>query len=105
MTMNPVSWCAYDPSKDRIVLTVHVQPNARSSAVAGVHGEALKVRIAAPAVDNKANAALIEFFRDRLDLRASQIGIRHGTRGRRKQIEIAADAGFVPEVLRRLAPP
>ena len=103
--MNPASWCAYDATRGRIVLTVHVQPNARSSAIAGVHGEALKVRIAAPAVDDKANAALLEFLRVRLELRASQLGIRRGARGRRKQVEIAAEAGFLPEILRRLAVP
>ena len=102
--MNTAAWYAYDSTTGRIVLTLHVQPNARASAVAGVHGDALKVRIAAPAVDNKANAALIEFLRERLDLRASQIGIRHGVRGRRKQIEITVSAGFVPELVRRLAP-
>ena len=97
-----VGWCAYDPKAGRIVLTVYVQPNARSSAIAGVHGDALKIRIAAPAVDNKANAALLEFLCDRLDLRASQVAIRHGARGRRKQIEIAAGPGFLADVLRHL---
>ena len=97
-----VDWCTYDPKAGRVVLTVHVQPNARSSAVVGEHGDALKIRVAAPAVDNKANAALVKFLCGRLELRASQVAIRHGARGRRKQIEIAAGPAGLPDLLRRL---
>jgi uncharacterized protein (TIGR00251 family) len=103
--VDAAGWCTYDPKTGRIVLTVHVQPNARSSAIAGMYGDALKIRIAAPAVDNKANAALLEFVCDRLGLGAAQVAIRHGARGRRKQVEIAAGPGFLPNVLRRLTSP
>lgn len=90
------AWHRFDPDARRLTITVHVQPNASASAVAGLHGDALKIRIAAPAVDNKANAALIDFLCQALKLRASRIGIRHGARGRRKIIEIAeADASLV----------
>lgn len=90
------AWHRFDPDARRLTLTVHVQPNARASAVAGFHGDALKIRIAAPAVDNKANAALLDFLRDLLKLPASRIGIRHGAHGRRKIIEITeADASLL----------
>jgi uncharacterized protein (TIGR00251 family) len=53
-----------------IVLTVHLQPGAKRSEVAGEHGDALKIRLAAPAVDGRANAALLEFVAQRLGLAA-----------------------------------
>ena len=87
------AWCRFDPGAGRLTLNVHVQPNARTSGFAGLHGDALKVRIAAPAVDDKANAALIDFLHRYLKLPSSLISIRHGARGRRKVVEIAdADA-------------
>ena len=90
------AWHRFDPAARRLTLTVHVQPNAAASAVAGFHGDALKIRIAAPAVDHKANAALVDFLRGLLKLPASRIGIRHGAHGRRKIIEIAdADASLL----------
>lgn len=82
-------WCRLDPDSGRLTLTVHVQPNARTSGIAGVHGDAIKIRVAAPAVDNQANAALLDFLHHLLRLPASHITLRHGARGRRKVVEIA----------------
>jgi uncharacterized protein len=82
------SWYRFDPAQQRLTLTLHIQPNARATAVAGTHGDALKIRIAAPAVDDKANAALLDFLRRWLKLSAANIKIRHGARGRRKIVEI-----------------
>ncbi|MBI2295167.1 MAG: DUF167 domain-containing protein [Betaproteobacteria bacterium] len=93
-----MSWHRYDPARRHLILTLHVQPNARRNEVAGPHGDALKVRIAAPAVDNQANAALIEFLAERLGVPRSRIAIRHGTTGRRKIVEIAGG----PETLGQL---
>ena len=45
-----------------IELTLHVQPGARRTEVAGMYGDALKVRLAAPPVDGKANEALVRFL-------------------------------------------
>ena len=81
-------WCRFDPGSGRLTLNIHVQPNARTSGFAGLHGDALKIRIAAPAVDDKANAALIDYLHRFLGLPASLITIRHGARGRRKVVEI-----------------
>jgi uncharacterized protein len=81
-------WYRFDPAQRRLTLTLHIQPNARVTAVAGRHGDALKIRIAAPAVDDKANAALIRFLREWFRLPAGSIKIRHGARGRRKIVEL-----------------
>jgi hypothetical protein len=88
VTSDP-KWLRYDDAARRLSLTLHAQPNAKRSAITGLHGDALKVRIAAPAVDNKANAALIEFLRETLEVPRSAITIRQGATGRRKIVEIA----------------
>ena len=82
-------WQRYDPAARRLTLTLHIQPGARSTAFAGTHGDALKVRIAAPAVDNQANAALIEFLGEMLAIPKSAIAIRRGATARRKIVDIA----------------
>jgi len=83
-----MSWYRLDPAQRRVTLTLHIQPNARVTAVAGRHGDALKIRIAAPALDNKANAALIDFLHQWFKLPSSRIRIKQGTRGRRKIVEL-----------------
>lgn len=97
-----------DAARACVSLTVHVQPGARNSAVAGLHGDALKIRIAAPAVDNKANAALLAFLSTCIGVRQSDMRIRHGHNGRRKTLEIAdADAQVASrlhELLKALNP-
>lgn len=85
------AWYRHDRAAGALVVNLHVQPNARSSGFAGLHGDALRVRIAAPAVDDKANAALLEFLRRELALPARCVEIRHGLHGRRKVVAIASD--------------
>ena len=82
------SWLSYDAASRRILLTVRIQPNARRDEIVGLYGDALKIKVAAPAVENKANAALVEFLGETLDVPRSAIAIRHGVTGRRKVLEI-----------------
>jgi uncharacterized protein (TIGR00251 family) len=72
----------------KLILKLHVQPAARKSEIVGRHGDALKVRVAAPAADNKANAALIELLSASLGVPRSAVVIRHGAAGRRKVVEV-----------------
>jgi uncharacterized protein (TIGR00251 family) len=94
------SWYRYDTAERRLVLSLHIQPGARKSGVAGPHGDALKIRIAAPAVDNQANAALIDFLSDALDIPRSAIAIRRGAASRRKAVEIAGGPDLVNRLTR-----
>ena len=91
-----------DPGQRCVTLTLHIQPNARVSAVVGRHGDALKLKIAAPAVDDKANAALIRFLHDWLELPVNQIRIKHGARGRRKTVEIDNPGATLPTLIARI---
>ena len=70
-------------------LTLHVQPGAKKTEIMGIHGDALKIRLSAPPVDGKANAALIEFVAARLGLAKSAIRLISGQTSRRKILEIA----------------
>ena len=74
----------------RTTLTLHIQPGAKKTEVAGKHGDALKIRLAAPPVDGKANAALINFVADRLGLAKSAVSLKSGQTSRRKVLEITA---------------
>ncbi len=95
-----VAWYRHDAAGHLLLVNIHVQPNAKVSGVAGLHGDALRVRVAAPAVDNKANGALLDFLRRELDLPARALEIRRGTHGRRKLVAIASDE---PRLIAKLA--
>ena len=69
-------------------LSLHVQPGAKKSEGAGLHGEALKIRLAAPPVDGKANEALLRFLAQRLAIPRQQISLKSGQTSRQKVIEI-----------------
>jgi uncharacterized protein (TIGR00251 family) len=70
-------------------------PTRVKATSGGLCGGALKVRIAAPAVDNKANAQLIGFLSETLGVPKAAIAIRHGIAGRRKVVGIAGGAELV----------
>jgi uncharacterized protein (TIGR00251 family) len=67
---------------------VKVQPNASKTCAGGREGEHLKIRLAAPPVDGKANEALVEFLARRLSIPKSCVEIRSGFSSRRKVIHV-----------------
>lgn len=71
-----------------MILDVHVQPGARRSEFAGRHGERIKIRLAAPAIDNQANEALIEFLAAHYRVPRRNVKIASGLRSRRKRVVI-----------------
>ena len=81
--------------REGLSLTLHIQPGAKKTEVAGPHGDALKIRLAAPPVDGKANAALIEFLADRLGVAKSTVVLKSGQASRRKVVEVVASEAFV----------
>lgn len=77
-----------------LVLALHVQPGAKRTEVAGIHGEALKIRLAAPPVDGKANACLVEFIAATLGVAKHRVSLVAGQTSRTKKIAVAGlDAG------------
>jgi uncharacterized protein (TIGR00251 family) len=88
-------WHRYQAGTARLTLQIHAQPNAKTTGAAGLHGNALKVRIAAPAVDDKANAMLLAWLAAALQLPRNELKIRSGATSRRKVVEIQpADAAI-----------
>jgi uncharacterized protein (TIGR00251 family) len=69
-------------------ISVYVQPRASKTGVVGMHGDAWKIRVAAPPVDNAANAELIEFLASRMSVPKRSVRITAGETGRRKIVEI-----------------
>jgi uncharacterized protein (TIGR00251 family) len=72
----------------RVRFSVHVQPRASRSEIVGLHGGALKVRVAAPPVDGAANEALVDFFSSLFAVGRRAVRILAGTHSRSKIVEI-----------------
>jgi uncharacterized protein (TIGR00251 family) len=82
-------WSAHDTG---ITIRLRVTPGARRSEVIDVSGDRLRVRIAAPAVEGKANAELQRFLARLFGVRRSAVSVVSGTRSRDKTISIAGVA-------------
>ncbi len=85
-----------------MIIHVRVIPRASQNAIQGELGDALKIRLQAPPVDGKANAALLAFLAEKLDVTESRLQLLHGSTGRNKTILLA---GFdLAEVRGKLLP-
>jgi len=80
------------------ILRVHIVPNAKVDSVAGEHAGAIKIKLRAPAIEGKANAALIRFLAGQLKLPRNAIVLERGQKSRDKVIRIH---GLTEENLRR----
>ncbi len=93
-------------SGEDMVLSLHVQPGAKRTEVAGRHGDALKLRLAAPPVEGRANECLIAFLAGRLGIPRSRVTIEAGETSRAKRVRVAgARADAVAAVLLTATPP
>jgi uncharacterized protein (TIGR00251 family) len=81
-------------------LRFHIVPNAKIDRVMGEHGGAIKIKLRAPAVEGKANAALRSFLSKELKIAERRIVLEHGHKSREKIIRI--DGLSDGEVLSRL---
>jgi uncharacterized protein (TIGR00251 family) len=73
---------------DGVTLSVHVQPNARRTEIVGRHGDAIKIRVAAPPRDDRANEALVAFAAEVFGVRTGAVSIRSGGSSRHKRLQI-----------------
>ncbi len=69
-------------------LVVHVVPRAKVTEVAGRHGDAIRIRLAAPPVDGAANVELVRFLAERLDVSRGAVAIVRGATARRKTVAV-----------------
>jgi uncharacterized protein len=88
----------YDETAEGVVLHVHVQPGAGRSAVVGRHGDALKVRVAAPPVEGRANEATRVLLADALGLASGDVELTSGDSSRAKRFRLR---GLEPEEAER----
>lgn len=88
-------------TSDGMVLNIRVVPRASKTEVQGVFGDMLKIRLQAPPVDGKANAALVEFLADTLGIAKSSVVLLSGETGRAKRVLIR---GLDEAAIRRLWP-
>jgi len=77
-------------SGDTVRLVLHVQPGARKTEVAGEHGDCLKIRLAAPPVDGKANAVLLAWLADCFGVGKRAVVLQSGDKSRHKVVVVAS---------------
>ncbi len=82
-----MSWYRYDDANN-LILNLYIQPGAKNTIVAGVHGDALKIKLAAAPVEGKANAVLARFLAKYFDVPVCQVILRQGDMSRHKVIVI-----------------
>ena len=82
--MAPPSWLTV--KNQDVIIDIHAQPGAKRSAVVGEHGGRLKIAIASPPIDGKANSALITFLAKTLGVSKSSVSILSGETSRQKRL-------------------
>jgi uncharacterized protein len=78
----------YASKGDCITLMLHVQPGAKQTTVAGLHGDALKIRLAAPPIEGRANDALLRFIADTFKVPLRNVELKQGGQSRHKRVEV-----------------
>lgn len=81
-----------------LILECHLQPGARSEGFAGLHADRLKIRIAAPPVEGKANERLLAFLAAVFGVPKAQVSLLQGTSSRQKRVAIADPARLPAEL-------
>jgi uncharacterized protein (TIGR00251 family) len=99
--MSAGRWPCLRAQAEGCVLDVSVVPNAKRTAIDGLHDGALRVRLAAPPVDGKANQCLVDWVADQLGCPKRSITLLRGQTSRRKQLRIDLPAAVVEAWLAR----
>jgi uncharacterized protein (TIGR00251 family) len=72
-----------------VAFYVQVQPRANRDAIEGEYADALKIRLTAPPVDDRANEALVRLLAERLNVPRAAVRIVAGEKSRRKRVVVA----------------
>lgn len=75
-------------ANEKIILQIYVQPNASRTEIIGIHDQALKVRVAAPAVEDKANTVLCDFLAKEFAVPKKNVEVTRGHTSRNKTVVI-----------------
>ena len=88
----------YRASEGVVTLTLHVQPGAKKSEITGLHGAALKLKLAAPPVEGRANEALLKFIARLFEVPVRHVELRQGEQSRHKVVAVTGSR-IEPEAL------
>ena len=81
-----------------LVIELRVQPRAHRSEFAGLHGGRLRIRLQAPPVDGRANAALVELLAEAFAVTRAQVLVESGLASRDKRVRILAAPQIPPPI-------
>jgi len=84
MNLSDINKKAVRTSQEGLSIDCWIQPKSSKSCFAGIHGDSLKIKIAAPPEDGRANEELCRFLGKALGIPKSSVEIRSGTSSRRK---------------------
>lgn len=82
----------YRRNADVITLALHLQPGAKRSEIAGLHGAALKIRLAAAPIEGRANEALLKFIAKLFGVPLRHVELKQGGQSRHKVVAITGSA-------------
>jgi len=88
----------YRRRQETVTLNLYIQPGAKRNEVSGLHGTALKLRLAAPPVEGRANEALREFIAKLFAVPLRQVALKQGAKSRHK-IVVVSGSKIAPEIL------
>jgi len=95
-------WPCLSPRGEGCVLQVSVVPNARRTAIDGMHDGAVRVRLAAPPIEGRANEALVAWIAKSLGVPRRTVALLRGDTSRRKQLMLDHPAQDVRAWLERV---
>lgn len=82
-----IHWHRFDSAGD-LILQLHVQPGAKKTEVVGLHGDALKIKLAAPPIEGKANLILTKLLAERFAVPLKHVILVSGEHSRHKLVRI-----------------
>lgn len=83
------------------LLRVYVSPNASKSAVVGMHGDRLKIKVHAAPTDGKANLELLRFLKNELKVKLQELKIIRGETSKQKDILVVTQSQDVFDTLKQ----
>lgn len=78
----------YKQENDTVIIHVYVQPGAKRTEISGLHGDELKIRLASPPIDGRANDMLIKYIAVLFNVPLRQVELKRGDKSRHKKIAI-----------------
>lgn len=93
-------WYRWQDSQ--LILSVIVQPNSAKDQLVGIHDSSLKIKISAPAVDNKANTAVCRYLATLCEVSKSKVQLLSGHTQRNKRIQITLNEAILPAALLKI---